>query len=118
MVATHIKKLINNVVTVVCPSEIIYIFLVDQLSGFVENFNIGIFSDTIIVIKIKLCMMILNIELYLFITLSMTLTLKSQQCPIVLTENLMFYLIKLKVCRIVKYIKQVMNIFEARIQGR
>ena len=83
MVATHIKKLINNVVTVVCPSGIIYIFLVDQLSGFVENFNIGIFSDTIIVIKIKLCMMILNIELYLFITLSMTLTLKSQQCQTV-----------------------------------
>ena len=41
----------------------------------VENWNIGIFPDTINVIKVKLCMMVPHIDLYLFITLSVTLTL-------------------------------------------
>ena len=59
-------------------------FFVGQVSDLVENFNIGIFSDTITVMNVKLCMIVLLIELYLFIRLSVTLSLdhisKSQQC--------------------------------------
>ena len=44
-------------------------FLVGQVSGLVEKFNIRTFSDTINAINVKFCMMLLNIELYLFITL-------------------------------------------------
>ena len=55
--------------------EIINMFMVSQVSGLVENFNIGIYSDTINVINVKLCMMILLTELYLFIPLSVTLTI-------------------------------------------
>ena len=50
-------------------------FLVDEVSGLVENFNIGILSDTIIVINVKLSMLVQHIELYLFIILSVTMTL-------------------------------------------
>ena len=39
----------------------------------VENFNIGIYSDTIDVINVELRMTVLFIELYLFIPLSVTL---------------------------------------------
>ena len=53
----------------------IYMFLVGQESGLVENFNIGIFSDTIHVTNVKLFMMVVYIELYLFNALSVTLTL-------------------------------------------
>ena len=35
-----------------------------------ENFNIGIFSDTLNGINVKLCMIVLLIELYLFVPLS------------------------------------------------
>ena len=41
----------------------------------VENFNIGINSETITVINVKLCTMVLLTELYLFIPLSETLTI-------------------------------------------
>ena len=63
-----------NCVTSVCPREI-YMFLVDQMSGFVEN--IGIFSllHTINVINVKLCIMVLLIWLYLFHYTLVTLTL-------------------------------------------
>ena len=54
-------------------------FLVSQVSGLVENFNIGIFSDIGNVINVKLCMVILHIELYLDIIS------RSQQCPTVST---------------------------------
>ena len=48
--------------------EIINMFLVGQVSGLVENLNIGIYSDTISVVNIlKLCMMVLLIKLHLFI---------------------------------------------------
>ena len=47
--------------------------LVDQVSGLVQNFYIGVFSDTVNVI-LKLCMMVLQIELSLFVILSVTLT--------------------------------------------
>ena len=40
--------------------------LVSQVSGLVENFEIGIFSDSINAINVKLCMVVLLIELYLF----------------------------------------------------
>ena len=49
------------------------------MSGFVENFNIGIYPDTAIEINVKLCMMVLIIELYLFIPLSVTLTIFQSQ---------------------------------------
>ena len=55
--------------TGVYSREIIYMFFMGQVSGLVENFNIGIYSDTINVINVKLCMMVLHIELYLFIPL-------------------------------------------------
>ena len=42
-------------------------FLIGEVSGLVENFNIGIFSGTINVISVKLCVMVLLIDLYLFI---------------------------------------------------
>ena len=48
-------------------------FLVCQVSGLVENFNTGIFSDTTNVINVIVCMMVLLIELYLFTPLSVTL---------------------------------------------
>ena len=50
-------------------------FFVGQVSGLVENFNVGIYSDTINVINVTLCMVVLLIELYLFIPLSVTLTI-------------------------------------------
>ena len=49
--------------------------LVSQVSGFVENFNIRIFLDTINMTNIKLCMIVLLIELHLLIPLSVTLTI-------------------------------------------
>ena len=55
--------------------EIINIFLVVQVSGFVENFKIGIFSNTVNVINVKLCMIVLLAELHSFIPLSVTLTI-------------------------------------------
>ena len=53
----------------------INMFFVGQMSELVENFNIGIYSDTMIVINIKLCMMVLLIKLYLFILFAMTSTI-------------------------------------------
>ena len=77
MVATYIKKMMHNMncVTGVCSREIIYMFLVSQVSGLVKKLDIGIFSDTKSVTSFELCMMVLHFELYLFITLSVTLTL-------------------------------------------
>ena len=46
-----------------------------HLSGRAQkNFNIAIFSDTIIVINVQVCMMVLLTKLYLYIPLSVTLT--------------------------------------------
>ena len=61
--------------TGVYSREIINTFVVGLASGDVENFNVGIYSDTIKVINVNLCMMVLLIELYLFIPLSVTLTI-------------------------------------------
>ena len=44
-------------------------FFVSQLSGLVENFNIGMYSDTINVMNVKLCIMVLLTELYPFMAL-------------------------------------------------
>ena len=76
MVAACIKRIMQNVMTDsgVCSREIINMFLVGQVSGLVENFNIGIFSDTRNLINVNVCMMVLLIELYLFIPLSSTST--------------------------------------------
>ena len=52
---------------------IINMFFVGRVSGLVENFNNGIFSDTLNVINVKLCTMVLFIEFYLFILLLVTL---------------------------------------------
>ena len=75
--SVYFSKIIHsmNCVTVVCSREISYMFLVSQVSGLVENFTIGIFSDTTNVINVKRCLMVLHTELYLFITLSVTLRL-------------------------------------------
>ena len=50
-------------------------FFVCQVSGFVENFNIGIYSDTINVTDVKFYVMVLLIELYLFIHVPLSVTL-------------------------------------------
>ena len=55
--------------------EIIYMFLVGQVSWLAKHFNTGIFSDIVNVINVKLCMAVQHIELYLFITLSVAWTL-------------------------------------------
>ena len=57
--------------------EIIFLifFFVGQVSGYVENFNIGTCSDTINVLNVTLYVVVLLIELYLFIPLSVTLTI-------------------------------------------
>ena len=47
----------------------------NQVSGLVKNFIIGIFLDTIAVINVTLYMMLLFVELYLFIPLSVTITI-------------------------------------------
>ena len=54
--------------------EIINMFFVVQVSGLVENFNIGLFSDTMDVINVRLYVTVLIIELYLFIPLPVILT--------------------------------------------
>ena len=61
-------------VTSVYSREIINMFFINQVSGLVKNFNIGIYSYKINVINAKLCMMVLLVELYLFIPLSVTVT--------------------------------------------
>ena len=63
MVATYMKKIMYgmNFAAGVCSREIIYMFLVNHVSGCVNNFKTGIFSDTINVIDFKLCMMVLFI---------------------------------------------------------
>ena len=55
--------------------ELINMFLVGQVSGLVENFNVWIHSDIINVINVKLYMIVLLIKLYLFMPLSVTLTI-------------------------------------------
>ena len=55
-----------------CSREIIYIFLIGEVSELVKKLNIGIFPETVNVINVNLCMVVLHIKLYLFITLSMT----------------------------------------------
>ena len=55
--------------------EINSMFFVGQVSGLVENFSIGIYSNNINLINVKLCVMLLLIDLYLYISLSVTLTI-------------------------------------------
>ena len=101
-----------NCVTGVCSREMIYMFLVGQVSGLIQNFNWRIFSDSRNVINVKFCQMVLHIEVYLFIDFSMTLSLFQGH------SNVKYFLLKfwccypimLKLCWIVEYIKQVINI--------
>ena len=44
----------------------INMIFVGQMSELVENFNIGIYSDTINVINVKLCIIVPLIDLHLF----------------------------------------------------
>ena len=112
-------------VTLVCdPKEIINMFMVSKVSGLVENFNTEIFSDTINVTNVKRCMIVLLIELYVLIPFSVTLTVF--QCHGSVKQfqlkTLYFYLIKSKLCRILKHVTYIMNIplflTFAIIQGR
>ena len=59
----------------VCSKGMISMFLVGQVSGFVQNFSTGIFSNIINVINVKICTMVLHTEIYLFVKLSVTLFL-------------------------------------------
>ena len=65
----HTLKIMHIIICAnsgVYSRKIIYMFLVYRVYGLVENFNIGIFSSTINVIRVKLCVMVLLIDLYLF----------------------------------------------------
>ena len=75
VVAKYTENIMHNTICVtgVYSRETINKCLVGQASRLVENFNIGIFSDTINIITVKLCMMVLIIEFYLFIPLSVNL---------------------------------------------
>ena len=75
MFIAYIKKFVFNMICVIFVSKRDNMFFVSQVSGLVENFNIGIQPDTINVIKVKLCMMIQFIEFHLFIPLSVMLTI-------------------------------------------
>ena len=54
--------------------EIMNMFFVGHVSGFVKKCDIRVYSDTINVINVKHCMMVLLTELYLFIPHSVILT--------------------------------------------
>ena len=71
---------------------IIDMFIISQVSGLVENFNIRINfeSDTISVIDVKFCMVVLLFELYLFIPLSLTLTIFQGHTAMANSFNLKF----------------------------
>ena len=53
--------------------EIIDMLFAGQVSGLVENFNNGIYSDTLNVIKVNICMRVPLIELYPFVPPSLAL---------------------------------------------
>ena len=73
--------------------EIINMFFIGKVSRFVENLNIGIYSDAINVTNIKLCMMALLTELYLFMSLG---DFDHISCRRVLSQILRSYPVKLK----------------------
>ena len=78
MVAVHIKKSMHKYDlcdSSVYSGEYVNCFSVGQVSGLVENFNTGIYSNTIKVINVKLCTMVPLTELYRLIPLSGTLTI-------------------------------------------
>ena len=77
MIVTYIKKTKYSMlcVTGVYSRKIINMFFVGHVSGLVENFYIGIYSDTIKMINVRLCMMVPLTERYLYIPLSVTLTI-------------------------------------------
>ena len=73
-----------------------------------KDFNVAVFLDTgINMINIKLCSMVVHVELLPIHTTFSDLdcSSRSQQCQTALTENFMFYPIKLKLYMIVDYVK-------------
>ena len=79
-------------------------FLVSQMPGLVKSFNTGILSHTLNVINVKLCMKLLLIKFYHFIPLSVNLTIFQDHSNVEQFYLILFcsYLVKLRVCRIVK----------------
>ena len=78
-------------------------FLVGQVSWLVENFNIGIYSDSTNVTNVKLRLLVSLIELYQFISFSVTLTIFQGHCNVelFLQKHLCSYPVRLKLCSIV-----------------
>ena len=79
MVATYIKDFAQYDLdeVYVYSRRSLTSFSVSQVSAFVENFNIEIYSDTTSMIYGILCMRALLIELYLFTPLSVIFTIVS-----------------------------------------
>ena len=74
-----------------CSREIIDMFLIGQVFGLVENFNVGIFLEAIHVMNVKLCVMVLHNALAVHYACSgLDIISRSQHCQIVLTESFMF----------------------------
>ena len=86
--------------------------LAGQVSIAGKNFNVVIFLDTTIMINVKLCTMAVFIELYPFIPLSVSMTVFQGHSSVKQVELkiLCSNLIKLKLCVIVDYAKDIMNI--------
>ena len=79
---------------------------IGQVSKFVRNFNIVMYSSTINVINVKLCMMVLPIELYLFTPISLTLVIFQihRNVELFTQKILCSYPITLKLCRIAQQV--------------
>ena len=74
-----------------CSREIIYFFLVGQVSGRLKNFSIGIFADTIDVINVKLHDGTTRLALPVHFTFNdLDFISRSQQCQTVLAESFIF----------------------------
>ena len=83
--------------------EISNMFFISRVAWLFENYDILFHSDTINVINVKHCM-IVQTEFYLFISLPVILTLfQGHSCVKQFQPKLLCsYLIKLKLCRIVR----------------
>ena len=79
----------------------------DRVSISGKSFNIAIFLDTVNMINVKLGMVVVLTELYPFIPLSVTLIVYQSHISVkqFYLKILCSYLIKLKRCTIVDYVK-------------
>ena len=95
----------------VCPREIIYFLGGCQVSGHVENFNTGIFFRHH---KWNICQTLHDGTAHLALPVHYTFSdfdsISRSQQQTVSTDGIMYFPIKFKLCRIDKYIKQVMNV--------